>query len=194
MRYPMVVLVFAFWAVFWGLNGFDKFVNGTSATNTAVTSGVVLDAAGAVRLRVHPTQSMGWYGVTRDPKFIAYFRTLHLSPHSALTVLCAIGVSQVLLFALFAALLWRSLRRTSRSRFADEVLPRLGFKASALIFIGFIGGDIMFGDRMEVWEHGTYLILVLASWDLWHRAVREFPALAAPEATAPAPRRTAVPA
>lgn len=193
-RAGMAVLVLAFWTLFWGLNGFDKFFNGGSATNTAVTSGVVLDADGAVRYRIHPTQPTGWYGVTRDAKFIAYFRTLHLSRETALTVLYAIGVSQVLLCALFTGLLARSLGRTARrSRFADEVLPRLAFKASALVFITFIGGDILFGDRMEVWEHGTYLILVLATWELWHRAAREFPALAAaPQAPAAAPRKSAV--
>lgn len=170
-RFGMVVILFAFWAVFWGLNGFDKFLNGTSAPNTAVTSGVILDQDGSVAYRIHPTQPIGWYGVTRDPKFIAYFKTLHLPKEAALTALYAIGVVQLLLCALFLALLLQA-----RGICAEELLPRVAFKASVMVFYVFIVGDILFGDRMEVWEHGTYLILTFVTWEAWYRSSREFSA------------------
>ena len=36
---------------------------------------------------------------------------------------------------------------------------RLTFKISMAVFFGFSIFDILFGDRMELWEHGTFLIL-----------------------------------
>lgn len=177
-RISMLVILLAFWATFWGLNGFDKFFNGTSAPNTAVTSGVVLDKDGGVLYRIHPPQPVGWYGVTRDPKFIAYFKTLHLPKEVAVAVLYTIGVVQILLCAVFIGLLACALVPRP-TRLPDEhMVGRLAFKASVTVFWVFVVGDILFGDRMEVWEHGTYLILTFVSWQAWYGAGRSFPAAA----------------
>ena len=51
---------------------------------------------------------------------------------------------------------------------------RLILKASIWIFIAFITGDILFGDRIEVWEHGTYLAMTIVTYDLWYRTDQFF--------------------
>ena len=201
-RLGLVPLLFAFWALFWLLNGADKFFNGTSAVNPAVTQAVKVDRQGAVVERLHPLQPQGWYGVTRDAKFVAYFRTLHLPAAVALTALYTIGVVQLLLGCLFLALLyWSGQRPSSRPRnpaFQTRALHRVAFKASALVFYVFCVGDILFGDRMELWEHGTYLLLTLITWQAWYRADRHSAAAADSDAQpgeqtqrAAAPRRHA---
>lgn len=173
-RLGVAALLFAFWTAFWGLNGADKFFNGGSRHNRAVTIGVVQDRDGAIVQRMHPVQPTGWYGVTRDAKFIAYFRTLGLPAGVALSVLYAIGIGQLLLAALFGALLWWALlppaQRPRHELYSQRVLQRLAFKASLIVFCLFCLGDILFGDRMELWEHGTYMIVVLVTWQAWYRA------------------------
>lgn len=195
-RLGLIPVLFAFWMLFWLLNGGDKFFNGTSAVNPAVTQAVVLDGQGAVVQRVHPTQPQGWYGVTRDAKFIAYFRTLHLSPQVALTVLYTIGVVQLVLGSLFLLLLYWSIRpapaRPRHPLYAQRVLHRLAFKASAMVFYVFCVGDIFFGDRLELWEHGTYLLLTLVSWQAWYRA-DQHSALAADSEGLPVAQQRVVP-
>jgi hypothetical protein len=57
---------------------------------------------------------------------------------------------------------------------ADRTIHRLIFKASIWIFIAFLTGDILFGDRIEVWEHGTYLAMTLVTYDLWFRTDQFF--------------------
>ena len=202
-RLGLVPLLFAFWALFWLLNGADKFFNGTSAVNPAVTQAVRLDAQAAIVERVHPMQPQGWYGVTRDAKFVAYFRTLHLPAGVALATLYTIGVIQLLLGGLFLALLYCCAQRPSsqpRNRaFQTRATHRVAFKASALVFYVFCVGDVLFGDRMELWEHGTYLLLTLITWQAWYRADQHSAAAADRDAqpgaetprAAPAPRRHA---
>jgi hypothetical protein len=100
----------------------------------------------------------GFFGVTRDAAFVEYFARLHLPAGVALASLSLCGVSEVLLGLAFGAAL--ALRR--------PVLVRLSLKGSALIFMIFSAADILFGDRKELWEHGTFLVLVLASMVALH--------------------------
>ena len=37
------------------------------------------------------------------------------------------------------------------------------------MFVTFSVGDIMFGDRAELWEHGTFIVMCLVTYDLWFR-------------------------
>ena len=46
------------------------------------------------------------------------------------------------------------------------MLIMFNFLASMAIFVFFCFGDILFGDRAELLEHATYLILVLATFSL----------------------------
>jgi len=47
------------------------------------------------------------------------------------------------------------------------VYRRLVFKCSMLIFLVFSVGDILFGDRQELWEHGTFMVLTLLTYQMY---------------------------
>lgn len=121
------IILLAFWASFWLLNGLDKFLNYEF-----------------------------FFGVTRDTQFIDYFSRLNLPPTAALVSLYVFGVAEITLGLSFLYIMIR--------RQASPVINRLNFKASMLLFFAFSIGDILFGDRRELWEHGTFLILVIVSF------------------------------
>ena len=60
-------------------------------------------------------------------------------------------------------------RQSQFPLFVDRTIHRLAFKGSILVFVVFSVGDILFGDRAELWEHGTFLVLCLVTYDLWFR-------------------------
>ena len=59
--------------------------------------------------------------------------------------------------------------QTRPQLFADRTVHRLAFKGSVLVFVIFSTGDILFGDRTELWEHGTFIVLCLLTYFLWFR-------------------------
>ena len=134
-------ILYLFWALFWTLNGLDKFVNGT----------VVQTANGP--------KEFGWFGVTRAQKFIDYFAKLYLPKWTALSFLYTFAVLEIIVGLTFLLiLLWRKM---------PSVYRRLVFKASLFIFLVFSVGDILFGDRQELWEHGTFMVLTLVTYRLY---------------------------
>lgn len=94
-----------------------------------------------------------FFGVTRDRAFVEYFARLELPPRMALGSLYGCGVCEILLGLGFGTAL----------ALGAPVLGCLCLKASLLLFTLFSAADILFGDRQELWEHGTFVILVLAS-------------------------------
>lgn len=179
----LITILFLFWAFFWGLNGFDKFFNGTSVPNldkAAATDALVDDKTGEVVYTVQPSQKIGWYGVNRDDKFANYFSRLNLPPMIATVSLYFFAVLEIVLAFLF---FWLFLKQFSNdddndeekvNLFTDRTVHRLIFKLSIWIFIAFLTGDILFGDRTEVWEHGTFLLMTLVTYDLWYRTDQFF--------------------
>lgn len=134
-------ILYAFWALFWTLNGLDKFFNGT----------VVQTPSGP--------KEFGWFGVTRDQKFIDYFAKLYLPKWMALSFLYTFAVLEIIVGVTFLLiLLWRKM---------PQVYRRLVFKASMFIFLCFSVGDILFGDRQELWEHGTFMVLTLLTYQMY---------------------------
>lgn len=133
-------ILYAFWTMFWTLNGLDKFFNGTP-------------------IQGNSGPAVGWFGVNRDPKFIDYFSRLGLPSELALTCLYGFAVLEVVVGLTFLAVLLRpNISRT---------VHRLAFKVSMLIFLAFSTGDILFGDRAELWEHGTFMVLTLMTYQLY---------------------------
>lgn len=94
-----------------------------------------------------------FFGVTRDQAFVEYFAQLNLPSPLALASLYGCGTLEIMLGAGFIAALALN----------APVLTRLCFKASIIIFMIFTVADVLFGDRQELWEHATYLTLVLVS-------------------------------
>lgn len=179
----LITILFLFWTLFWGLNGFDKFFNGSSqlVKERWASQGVLVDKDKNVVYSIQPNERVGWYGVSRDAKFANYFRTLHLPPVVASVTLYFFAILEIILAILF---FWLFVRQFYDNRddfgegkkglLADRTVHRLIFKASVWIFIAFITGDILFGDRIEVWEHGTYLAMTLVTYDLWYRTDQFF--------------------
>ena len=93
----------------------------------------------------------GWFGVNRDAKMIGYFKRLNLHKELAIVSLYFIASLEILLGLSFLFDLF--------SRRKHYNLIRLNFKFSMMIFFGFSIFDILFGDRMELWDHGTFHIL-----------------------------------
>ncbi|HUT51097.1 MAG TPA: hypothetical protein VM325_17340 [Alphaproteobacteria bacterium] len=131
-------------------------------------------------MTLHPIEPRGVFGVTRDGKFIGYFARLGLGRSAALITLHIIGVAEIILGLMFLALLlWSILPLRLRQRragfmsvFEDRTMHRLAFKGGIAVFILFALGDILFGDRAELWEHGTYMVLCLITYDMWYRTDR----------------------
>ena len=102
-----------------------------------------------------------FFGVMRDEKFINYFANLALPETLALLFLYLIAIAEILLgLAFFASLVNADWERARRHTV---------FFASMAIFAIFSFGDILFGDRAELWEHGTFLILVIVSYRFYLR-------------------------
>jgi hypothetical protein len=140
---PLDRLLTGFWTLFWSLNGLDKFLDGTPTSDPRV-----------------PGQSLGWFGVNRADKFLAYFHKLYLPSGLAWAALYGFAVVELALGVSFLGLVLRG-RRLS---LAARAVP---FKLSLLVFTVFSAGDILFGDRAELWEHGTFILLLLASYHLY---------------------------
>ena len=166
-KFNLIIILFLFWALFWGLNGGDKFFNGFFQPNMEAWSskGVLLDNDGNAVYSLHPTETVGFYGVNRDSKMINYFKIIGLPRKVALFSLYGIAVLEVILGFVFLALfVWELLPHSSQkswAMFADRTVHRLAFKGSLVIFVIFSTGDILFGDRMELWEHGTFIVMTL---------------------------------
>jgi len=152
-------ILYAFWLMFWLLNGLDKFFNAEEAESPVFE--------GMMRPR-------GWFGVNRDAKFIEYFDRLGLPPELALANLYFFGVVEVLLGVVFGIILVRMFRAARRGDARPMLLTRFALKVNMLIFFCFCTGDILFGDRMELWEHGTFMILTLMTYQLYLRRSDEY--------------------
>ncbi len=179
----LITILFLFWTLFWGLNGLDKFFNGSSQliTERWASQGYLIDKEKNVVYSIQPSEKIGWYGVNRDAKFINYFRTLNLPQPVAVVSLYFFAILEIILAILFFWLFVRQFfDHTAEendgkiSLIEDRTIHRLIFKASIWIFIAFITGDILFGDRVEVWEHGTFLVMTLVTYDLWFRTDQFF--------------------
>ena len=173
-RVNLVFILFLFWALFWALNGADKFFNSTTVPNTAewAASSVIMED-GEIVGAIHPREPLGFYGVNRNNKMIGYFNRIGLPPWVALSSLYGMAVFEIVLGLTFFALFFWSLlprdRQTKPQLFVDRTIHRLAFKGSVLVFVIFSAGDILFGDRMELWEHGTFLVMCLLTYFVWFR-------------------------
>jgi hypothetical protein len=104
-----------------------------------------------------------FFGVTRDTKFADYFASIGLSEEIAMLALYGIGVYEVALGALFLVAFLHRAR--------ISVLNFVGLELSLALFAFFSLGDILFGDRRELWEHGCYIGLIIVSYLMAQRCL-----------------------
>ena len=148
--YNMLML---FWGLFWLLNGLDKFFNGDFIPNpeSYATKAVIINLDGKETYSIQPVEPYGWFGVNRDAKMVGYFKRLNLPEWMALSALYTMGsIETVLGLSLLLVLMFGKIHSDWN---------RLNMKMIIAIFSLFSIFDILFGDRMELWEHGTFLIL-----------------------------------
>jgi len=179
-RLNLIALLLLFWAIFWGLNGFDKFFNGKSTLNVESwsTKGHLVDSEGKVVYKIQPYLPSGRYGINYDNKVANYFKTLHVSRSTALGLLYTFAVFEILIGFLFLLLFfWQLLPETREDRknmFSDRTLHRIAFKASVVMFVVLSIAYQLFGDRARLWETGTFLAMTLIAYDMWYRTDRFF--------------------
>ena len=150
-----ISVIIIFWGLFWLLNGLDKFYNGKNAPNLEPfsTKSVLVSPNDreTILYEVHPTEPIGWFGVNRDAKMVGYFNRLGISSNIAIISLYFIACIEILVGLGFLFDIVTKKRKYDLVRFM--------FKISMLIFFCFSIFDILFGDRTELWEHGTFLLL-----------------------------------
>ena len=103
-----------------------------------------------------------------SPDFFGYDHLTDMIEHFALFGLPAdlARISLYLLAALEVILGLSFLAALFSARY-EASQQRGNFKIAAFIFIGLSFGDVLIGDQTQLWEHGTYLLLVLGSYYLY---------------------------
>ena len=173
-KLDFLIILYLFLGLFWLLNGFDKFFNGENIINFNgyATKAAIVDMNGTVVYTYQPTEPNGWFGVNRDEKIMGYFARLGLPSELALVSLYIVGGIEIILGLAFLSILFykpllpKQLEKAleANKAFATQTVHRLAFKASSLLFVVFMVMDILFGDRTELWEHGTFLILTALAY------------------------------
>lgn len=130
--FNMTNLFIVYWANFWFMNGLDKFLNRQDLN------------------------IFTWYGKDRSTQFGGYFDKTSLPDAWMHPLLYLTGVWEILV----AIPLYIVLYKTITLRHLDQKNFDLGMFWGGATFVGFAFFDIIFGDRAELWEHGTFLILV----------------------------------
>lgn len=177
-RLNLITLLLLFWAIFWSLDGFDKFFDGEPQIifEKWASKGSVVDAGNNVVYTIQPTTPVGWFGVNYEDQMVSYFKTIHLPRGAALAITYGFAVLEILIGFLFLVLfIWQLLpesREDKRNMFTDRTLHRLAYKASVMMFVVLSVGYQLFGDRARLWEVGTYMAMTLIAYDIWYRTDR----------------------
>lgn len=132
-------LIFIYWAAFWIMNGLDKFLKRTA---------LLQDANGQPLFT--------WFGKDRTEQFTTYFDRLSLDTAYIDPLLQSLGVMELLVGSVCVLALMAG-------RKAGPI-GELALKLTLAIFIAFSIGDVLIGDRAELLEHGTYMIMVAACY------------------------------
>jgi hypothetical protein len=177
-RLNLITLLLLFWAIFWGLNGLDKFFDGAPEINMEkwASKGSVVDANNAVVYTIQPPNPIGWFGINYDDQMASYFKAIHVNRNAAIFLTRTYAVFEVLLGLLFLFLfIWQLLpahREDKKNMLTDRTLHRLAYKWSVVMFVIIAVAYMLFGDRARLWETGTYLTMTLVAYDLWYRTDR----------------------
>lgn len=174
-RLNLITLLLLFWALFWTLDGLDKFFDGEPVVvhESWASKGSVVDENDRVLYTIQPQLPRGWFGVNYREQMISYFKTIGLPPAAALGATYVFAVLEIIVGLTFLILfLWQLLpekREDRRNMFTDRTLHRLAYKASIVLFLILSVGYQLFGDRTRLWEVGTYMAMTLIAYDIWYR-------------------------
>ena len=177
-RLNLVTLMLLFWAMFWTLDGLDKFFDAPTEIlqEKWASKGTVIDNGGNVVYTIQPLNNVGWFGVNYENQMISYFKTIHVSPKAAIGLTYAFAGYEVLTGLLFFILfIWQLLPETREDKnnlFTNRTLHRLAYKSSVIIFVILSIAFQLFGDRTRLWEVGTYMLMALIAYDIWYRTDR----------------------
>ncbi len=129
-------IIILYWSIVWFANGLDKFINRQSLN------------------------IFTWFGKDRVEQFSGYFEKTSLSNEWIGPLLILTGVWEFIVGIPFlvAGLLYFA-RSDRRWNFIT-----LGLFFSAATFAVFAFFDVIFGDRAEFLEHGTFFAIVIVSW------------------------------
>ena len=131
-------LLILYWSTFWLMNGLDKFPCGK---NIGIFT---------------------WKGKDRYEQFGNYFSNTGISESWIQPLLYFTGIWEILIFIPLATTLWI---QVFDSRFSETSFNR-GMLFGGLTFVVFSIFDVVFGDRAELLEHSTFLILICITYRL----------------------------
>jgi len=177
-RLNLITLVLLFWAMFWTLDGFDKFLDGQSEVlfEKWASKGSVVDANNNVVYTIQPPNNIGWYGTNYENQTISWFKTIHVPQNLAVALLYTFAVWEILTGLLFLSLfIWHlqsDAREDKKNFFTNRTLHRIAYKSSVLMFVVLSVALQLFGDRTRLWEVGTYMLMALIAYDMWYRTDR----------------------
>ena len=177
-RLNLITLLLLFWAIFWTLDGLDKFFDGEPQIvfESWASKGSVVDANNNILYTIQPSTPVGWFGVNYENQMASYFKTIYASREVAIAVTYTFAVFEVIIGLLFLSLfIWQLLpesREDKRNMFTDRTLHRLAYKASVIMFLCLSVAYQIFGDRARLWEVGTYMAMTLVAYDIWYRTDR----------------------
>lgn len=135
---PLANLFVVYWAMYWLMNGLDKFLNRRDL-------GLIT-----------------WHGKDRSEQFGSYFSLCDLPEQWIKPLLYIVGIWEGIIFVILAAVLWLQFFYS----YFDEKLFKIGMYWGAATFIAFSFFDVIFGDRAELLEHATFLILIAVTYHL----------------------------
>lgn len=177
-RLNLITLMLLFWAMFWTLDGFDKFFDGKSEIlyEKWASKGTVVDANNNVVYTIQPLNNVGWFGVNYENQMVSYFKTIHVPRGAAIGLTYAFAVYEIMTGFLFLILfIWHlqpETREDKNNFLTNRTLHRLAYKSSVIMFLILSVALQLFGDRTRLWEVGTYMLMTLIAYDMWYRTDR----------------------
>ena len=129
-----------YWMVFWLFNGLDKFLN------RSTVGGIT------------------WFGKDRNWQFGVYLENLGLPLDYVPAILNFAGLWELLVAIVFLSTLNIMIIAGAREEKSTDQLYIFGLFLSTLTFIAFCAFDVVVGDRAELLEHSTYMVVIAVSF------------------------------
>lgn len=173
-RLNWATLLLTMWAGFWVLNSGDKLLNGSwePMMERGVTSHAVV-SDGEVIATLQPYHSKGGYGVNRDTKMEIFFGRIGLPKWTSQIALYGTAFMELVVALYFLTSLVMVLIDFRYQHNNQVYISNHSHMMAGMIFVMFIFGDILFGERVELWEHCCFLCtVILSNWQVERTILR----------------------